>query len=105
VRLAYVNTEQPATNARPAIERVQAEPVDLVVTAVSLIKMHRDRRMYEWQRSRLSPGPARLTHRLLYRLHPRPLAAAEQLGQLDGLLQAGRLRAADAGLARRSRNG
>ena len=39
------------------------------------------------------------------RLHPRPLAAAEQLGQLGGLLQAGRLRAADAGLARRSGNG
>jgi hypothetical protein len=34
-----------------------------------------------------------------------PLAAAEQLGQLGGLLQAGRLRAADAGLARRSGNG
>ena len=33
------------------------------------------------------------------RFHPRPLAAAEQLGQLGGLLQAGRLRAADAGLA------
>ena len=31
--------------------------------------------------------------------------AAEQLGQLGGLLQAGRLRAADAGLARRSGNG
>ena len=39
------------------------------------------------------------------RLHPRPLGAAEQLGQLGGLLQAGRLRAADAGLARRSGNG
>ena len=38
-------------------------------------------------------------------LHPRPLAAAEQLGQLGGLLQAGRLRAADAGLAGRSGNG
>jgi hypothetical protein len=39
------------------------------------------------------------------RLHPRPLAAAEQLGELDGFIQAGRLRAADAGLARRSANG
>ena len=35
------------------------------------------------------------------RLHPRPLAAAEQLGQ-PRTLQAGRVRAADAGLARRS---
>jgi len=34
-----------------------------------------------------------------------PVAAAEQLGQLGGLLQPGRLRAADAGLARRSGNG
>jgi hypothetical protein len=33
------------------------------------------------------------------------LAAAEQLGQPGGLLQAGRLRASDAGLARRSGNG
>ena len=39
------------------------------------------------------------------RLHPRPVAAAGQLGQLGGLLRAGRLRAADAGLARRSGNG
>ncbi len=31
--------------------------------------------------------------------------SAEQLGQLGGLLQAGRLRTADAGLARRSGNG
>ena len=39
------------------------------------------------------------------RLHPRPLAAAEQLGQLGGVLRAGRLRAADAGLAGRSGDG
>ena len=44
------------------------------------------------------PGP-------LGRLHPRPLAAAEQLGGSGGLLQAGGLRAADARLARRSGNG
>src|SRR6266540_102229 len=49
-------------------------------------------------------GGKRLRHHS-GRLHPRPLAAAEQLGQLGGLLQAGRLRAADAGLARRSGNG
>ena len=33
--------------------------------------------------------------------HPRPVAAAEQLGPLGGVLQAGRLRAGDAGLAQR----
>jgi 2'-5' RNA ligase len=49
ISLAYVSTEQPADNTRHAIERIDAEPVDLVVTAVSLIEMHRDRRMYEWQ--------------------------------------------------------
>jgi putative ABC transport system ATP-binding protein len=36
---------------------------------------------------------------------PAQMSAPEQLGQLGGLLQAGRLRAADAGLARRSANG
>jgi hypothetical protein len=46
---------------------------------------------------RLRPHPGRP--------HPRPLGAAEQLGQLGGLLRAGRLRAADPGLAGRSGNG
>jgi pyruvate/2-oxoglutarate dehydrogenase complex dihydrolipoamide dehydrogenase (E3) component len=39
------------------------------------------------------------------RLRPRPLAAAEQLGELDRLLRAGRLRAAHARLARRPGHG
>ena len=38
------------------------------------------------------------------RLHPRPVAAAEQLGPLGRRLRGGRLHRADAGLARRSRD-
>jgi 2'-5' RNA ligase len=49
ISLAYASTEQPADETLRAIVRVDAEPVHLVVTAVSLIEMHRDRRMYEWQ--------------------------------------------------------
>ncbi|WP_432948100.1 2'-5' RNA ligase family protein [Kribbella sp. CA-253562] len=49
ISLAYVSTPQPAIAALDAINRVTADPVDLTINAVSLIEMHRDNRMYEWQ--------------------------------------------------------
>ena len=45
---------------------------------------------------------ANRSHKTPGRVHPRPLGAAEQLGQVGRLLRASRIRAADAGLARRS---
>ncbi|WP_460664526.1 hypothetical protein [Kribbella swartbergensis] len=47
--LAYVNTPQPAATTLEAINRVTTEPADLTINAVSLIEIHRDNRMYEWQ--------------------------------------------------------
>src|SRR6266508_1440965 len=55
ISLAYVSADQPAVNVRRAIERVSADPAKLTVSAVSLIEMHRDRRMYEWQTVKAVP--------------------------------------------------
>jgi 2'-5' RNA ligase len=49
ISLAYVSTPQPAITTLDAINRVTADPADLTINAVSLIEMHRDNRMYEWQ--------------------------------------------------------
>lgn len=49
VSLAYVSADQPITASLDAINRVHVEPVDATIGAVSLIKMHRDSRMYEWE--------------------------------------------------------
>jgi 2'-5' RNA ligase superfamily len=49
ISLAYVNRDRSATDLLRAIQRVDGDPVDVAVLAVSLIEMHRDRRMYEWR--------------------------------------------------------
>lgn len=49
VSLAYVSSEQPADTTRDAIDRADVEPIQVAIPTVSLIKMHRDNRMYEWQ--------------------------------------------------------
>jgi 2'-5' RNA ligase len=49
ISLAYISVDQPARAVLDALNRVQAEPVDVTIGAVSLIKMHRDSRMYEWR--------------------------------------------------------
>ncbi|MFK4083348.1 2'-5' RNA ligase family protein [Kribbella sp. NPDC020789] len=49
ISVAYVSTPQSAAPTLEAISRVTPDPVDLTVRAVSLIEMHRDNRMYEWQ--------------------------------------------------------
>lgn len=58
ISLAYVSTPQPAVATLEAINRVTADPADLTINAVSLIEMHRDNRMYEWQTIEAIPlGP------------------------------------------------
>jgi 2'-5' RNA ligase len=49
ISLAYVSTPQPASVTLDAINRVTIDPADLTISAVSLIEMHRDNRMYEWR--------------------------------------------------------
>jgi len=49
ISLAYVSSEQPASEVLRAIERVEAKAAKVAIPAVSLIEMHRDRRMYEWR--------------------------------------------------------
>jgi 2'-5' RNA ligase len=49
VSVAYVNRDMPATDVLRAIQGIDADPVDVVIAAVSLIEMHRDRRMNEWR--------------------------------------------------------
>jgi len=48
VSLAYVNAAADVAPVRAALDTVQAEPVDVVLTHVSLIELHRDHRMYQW---------------------------------------------------------
>jgi 2'-5' RNA ligase len=50
VSIAYVSEDQPAAPVIRALGQAPAvEPVTTTLTTVSLIEMHRDRRMYEWQ--------------------------------------------------------
>jgi 2'-5' RNA ligase len=48
VSLAYVNTPGDVAPVRTALDSVHTQPVDVAVTHVSLIELHRDNRMYEW---------------------------------------------------------
>jgi 2'-5' RNA ligase len=46
--LAYVNAPADVAPVRAALDTVQAEPVDVTLTHLSLIELHRDNRMYMW---------------------------------------------------------
>lgn len=48
VSLAYVNAPADPAVVRAALDAVEADPVEVTITHVSLIEMHRDNRMYEW---------------------------------------------------------
>jgi 2'-5' RNA ligase len=48
VSLAYVNAIAAAAPVRVALDTVQADPVEVTISHVSLIELHRDNRMYEW---------------------------------------------------------
>jgi 2'-5' RNA ligase len=48
VSLAYVNAIADAAPVRAALDAVQVEPVEVTISHVSLIELHRDNRMYEW---------------------------------------------------------
>jgi 2'-5' RNA ligase len=48
VSAAYVNADTPADVVRLALSQVDATPVQVPVTVVSLIEIHRDQRMYQW---------------------------------------------------------
>jgi hypothetical protein len=48
--VAYGNGEAPTAPIREALDQVApAEPVTARFAEISLIRMHRDRRMYEWE--------------------------------------------------------
>jgi 2'-5' RNA ligase len=49
ISLAYANTAQSSATTIAALDRVTSTPADLTLNTVSLIEMHRDNRMYEWQ--------------------------------------------------------
>lgn len=49
ISLAYANAEGPAHSAVQAVSKIEAVPAETTIRAVSLIEMHRDNRMYEWQ--------------------------------------------------------
>lgn len=48
VSLAYANKEQPASVVREALDKVSTHSAHATIAEVALIRMHRDRRMYEW---------------------------------------------------------
>jgi 2'-5' RNA ligase len=48
VSAAYVNAPAETARVRVALDAVDAEPVDVTITHVSLIELHRDDQMYEW---------------------------------------------------------
>jgi 2'-5' RNA ligase len=48
VSIAYSNRRQPPRPIVEALSRVQPAPVTAVISEVSLLEFHRDRRMYEW---------------------------------------------------------
>jgi 2'-5' RNA ligase len=48
VSIAYSNRRQPSRPIVEALSRVQPAPVTAVISEVSLLEFHRDRRMYEW---------------------------------------------------------
>lgn len=49
ISLAYSNADQPAAPILEALDRATPAPVDLTIGSVSLIELHRDNRLYEWQ--------------------------------------------------------
>jgi len=56
--VAYVNAPADPHPVREALDAATIPPVDVTATHVSLIEMHRDHRMYEWQLiTRLPLGP------------------------------------------------
>ncbi|HEX8344240.1 MAG TPA: 2'-5' RNA ligase family protein [Actinoplanes sp.] len=48
VSVAYSNAEQPAAPIAELLARVDVAPVTVTLTAVQLMRYHRDKRMYEW---------------------------------------------------------
>lgn len=57
VTVAYSTTTQSAGPYASLLEAVDVRPVDIAIGAMSLIEMHRDHRMYEWQ----TVGTAQIT--------------------------------------------
>jgi 2'-5' RNA ligase len=49
VSLAYSNGSHPSDSILRTLEHTIVEPVNVTIDKVSLIELHRDRRMYEWQ--------------------------------------------------------
>lgn len=60
VSLAYANASRPAEPVRAALNRINVAPARVSIDAVSLIRLHRDRRMYEWTRQAAAPAKAEL---------------------------------------------
>ena len=48
VSVAYVNAPADVAPVRAALDAVQAEPAEALISHLSLIELHRDNRMYEW---------------------------------------------------------
>jgi 2'-5' RNA ligase len=48
ISLAYSNGPHPSDSILRALEETITEPVNVVIDKVSLIELHRDRRMYAW---------------------------------------------------------
>lgn len=49
VTVAYSSGAQPAGAITAGLESISTAPVDVQIRAISLIELHRDNRMYEWQ--------------------------------------------------------
>jgi 2'-5' RNA ligase len=48
VSVAYVNTESATEHIAQTLDMIEADPVEVTISHVSLMVFHRDRRMYEW---------------------------------------------------------
>jgi 2'-5' RNA ligase len=55
VSIAYVNAESPTEDIAQALDQVDADPVEVTISHVSLMVFHRDRRMYEWTKATRIP--------------------------------------------------
>lgn len=53
--VAYSNGDGDGRAVRGLLDSVPTLPVEVTVRSVSLIRMHRDRRMYEWETVSTTP--------------------------------------------------
>ncbi|WP_327590318.1 2'-5' RNA ligase family protein [Nonomuraea sp. NBC_00507] len=51
VSVAYVNTESATEHIAQTLDMIDADPVEVTISDVSLMVFHRDRRMYEWTKA------------------------------------------------------